>query len=148
MRNHQQTDPEDATIAKLGDATFERIDIHDNTWIDTGSNRTLYTDTLIRYGATFWKKIVPEPGYRLVEDHERVGEKPKGCRVLCKDGSWNISYAVEWVNNDTYAVPIKQVVARRATDTIPDCLPMFAAWFATEELRDRAVRDANEREER
>ena len=143
MRNHQQCPPEAATLAKLGEATFKKRDQSSNPWHDTERLVWLATEELILYGATFWKPIIPEPGYRLVEDHERVGEKPEGVRFY-DFGLWrDCAPGVTWVDDCTYAVPIKQVVA--VTD-INDGKYPFAAYFTKQEDRDRAVREANERE--
>ena len=140
MRNHQQCDPEDATIAKLGDATLECESDGGCDWYDATAGAFIATGTLIRYGATFWKPIVPEPGYRLVEDHERVGEKPKGCRMFVGIAWYQAPCAAVWEDDRTYAVPIEQVVAVKHSH---DEGFTYEAYFATEELRDRAVERAN-----
>lgn len=144
MRNHQQCDPEDATSANLGDATFNRTG--KETWWDSRRSLLLATGDLTAYGATFWKPITPEPGYRLVEDHERVGEKPKGCRCSSSGGRWADALSDSaWEDNLTYAVPTKQVVAW-AFGELPAPTTVYAAYFTKQEDRDRAVREANERE--
>lgn len=147
MRNHQQHDPQTADIATLGDATFQRNDFTSCPWIERPIVRFHRTEELIRYGATFWKPIEPEPGYRLVEDHERVGEKPEGCRCSSSGVRWVDAFSDSpWEDNLTYVVPIKQVVAWKPSDCSPSNINMYAAYFANQKDRDRAVRDANERE--
>jgi len=131
MRNYQQCPLRDATVATLGDATFENARPGSiQPWIEKHiRNEWFTTEQLQCYGATFWKPIVPEPGYRLVEDHERVGPKPKGCRYFW-EGSWfdaAIGSSV-WDDPVTYAVPIKQVVAWVGLGLSPKT--MYVATFA------------------
>ena len=144
MRNHQQCPPEDATIAKLGDATFECESDGGCDWYDATAGAFIATDTLIRYGATFWKPITPEPGYRLLTDEECQGKKPRGLKFCDAVGPWITSNLGQWYDHYTYAVPVKQVVAFACGVAYNSEWHM--AKFQTPELRDRAVHDANERE--
>ena len=140
--DHMPCSPYDATVATLGEAVFtQRAVLY---WGD--GNFIFATDQIANYGASFWKPVPnpPENTRELTEEEMASGDLT--CWLLTIKGSWRHGeWAPRLYTDEPWRcrVPIEAKVV--AVKHNHDEGFLFEAYFDTEELRDRAVKEANER---
>ena len=141
--DHMPADPDDATVATLGDVKFIR-NWAKTIWIDQDNlHQQIQYDAFTRYGASFWKKVPTPPGGTRELTEEEWKAKTFVGWILRDDGSW---VRGKW---DTDGMPQDEpwrcrVPIEKKVVAWPEPNPQYA-YFDTEELRDRAVIEANER---
>lgn len=147
--NHIPCSPAEATVAVLGEATFERKKKAISPWLDPTMDEWFTTDQLTRYGATFYKPVPnPPENTRELTEEELANPYAVDGYLWRTDGIWERSrWAFDVFRSEPWRCRVaieKKVVAWTAEEAID---PFgWVAHFATKELRDRAVAEANGRE--